>query len=48
MITVHHVFWRTFTPGARGRRSSRETATRPSREIAMLARRRADRDLGIP
>jgi hypothetical protein len=47
MITVHHLCWRLFRIEIRSWRFGRETETRPSREIAMQARRRADQDLGI-
>lgn len=47
MITLHHLFWHLFTIDARRRRLGREAPTRPARDIAMQARRQADRDLGI-
>lgn len=47
MISKHHVFWRRFSADIRSRRLGPETQPRASREIAMQARRRADRDLGI-
>jgi len=47
MITLHHLFWRLFSLDARRGRLGREAQVRPSRDIAMQARRQADRDLGI-
>jgi hypothetical protein len=47
MIALHHLFWRLFTLDTGRRRLGRETQTRPSRDIAMQAHRRADRNLGI-